>query len=66
MHPRIALLVKVELEKLLEAKFIRPIDYLEWISNKVLVSKLNGAIRVYTNLRDLNKSCPKDDFPLPY
>lgn len=65
MHPRIELLVKAELEKLLEVNFIRPIDYSEWISNMVRVSKLDGSIRVCTDFRDLNKACPKDNFPLP-
>ena len=32
MHPHIVLLVKLELEKLLGAKFIRAMDYAEWIS----------------------------------
>lgn len=31
MHPHIALLVKIELPKLLKVGFIRPIDYDEWI-----------------------------------
>ena len=31
MHPHAAQLVKVELEKLLSANFIRAIDYAEWI-----------------------------------
>ena len=31
----------------------------------VLVNKSNGKIHIYTNFRDLNKACPKDDFPLP-
>lgn len=46
MHPHIALLVKVELKKLLDAGFIRPIDYFEWISNIVLVSKLDNNIHI--------------------
>jgi len=29
MHPTIALMVKEELQKLLEAKFIHPIDYFD-------------------------------------
>lgn len=33
MHPHIALLVKIELQKLLDVGFIKPIDYVEWISN---------------------------------
>ena len=65
MHPKVALLVKVELEKMLDAKVIHPIDYLEWIFNMVPVTKPTGDMKIYTNFRDLNKSCPKDDFPLP-
>ena len=64
MHPHVALLVKVELEKLLKANFIRAIDYVEWISNIVLVSNHDKSIHVCTNFRDLNKAFPKDDLPL--
>jgi hypothetical protein len=65
MHPKVALLVKEELEKLLEAKIIHPIDYSEWISNMVHVTKPSGDIRICTDFKDLNKAFPKDDFPLP-
>ena len=44
MHPHVAQLVKVELEKLLKANFIRAIDYAEWISNIVPVSKHDKSI----------------------
>ena len=65
MHPKVALLVKAELEKLLEAKIIQPIDYFEWISNMVPFTKPSGDIRICTDFRDLNKACQKDDFLLP-
>ena len=65
MHPHVTLLVKENLEKLLKAGFICAIDYVEWISNIVLVSKHDKSIRVSTDFRDLNLVCPKDDFPLP-
>eukprot|EP01018_Ginkgo_biloba_P024701 Gb_11641 [translate_table: standard] len=65
MHPKVALLVKEELQKLLNAGFIRPIDYSEWISNIILVSKKSNDIRLCIDFRDINKACPKDDFPLP-
>lgn len=65
MHPHVALLVKVELEKLLKVGFIRVIAYARWISNVVLVSKAKKSIRICMDFRDLNKYCPKDDFPLP-
>ena len=71
MHPKVALLVKEELEKMLKAKVICSIDYLKWISNMVPVTKppnplmIFDDIRICTNFKDLNKACPKDDFPLP-
>ncbi|GLJ23982.1 hypothetical protein SUGI_0456270 [Cryptomeria japonica] len=65
MNPKIALLVKAEIEKLLEAGFIRPIDYSPWISNIVAVAKPDNKIRMCTDFRDLNKASLKDDFPLP-
>lgn len=65
MHPKITLLVKVELQKLLDVVFIRLIKYLEWVSNVVSISKPIGGINICTNFRYLNKECLKDDFPLP-
>lgn len=65
MHPQIALLIKVELQKFLDVKFIRPIDYPKWVSNLVPMLKPTGAIRICTDFRNLNKACLKDDFPLP-
>jgi len=65
MHPHVALMVKEELKKLLDVGFIRPIDYLEWVLNIVLVAKIDGRVRICNDFRDLNKACPKDDFPLP-
>ena len=65
MHPKVALLVKAELAKLLEAKIIWSIDYSEWISNMVPITKPSGDIKICSDFRDLKKACPKDDFPLP-
>jgi len=48
-------LVKKEIEKLLEVGFIRPIDYLEWMENIVLVKKPTIEIMICIDLRDLNK-----------
>ena len=31
----------------------------------VPIKKKNGQIRCYVNFRNLNKVCPKDEFPLP-
>lgn len=65
MHPHVALLIKVELEKLLKVGFIHSIDYVEWIFNTILVSKHDKSIRMCTDFCDLNLAYPKDDFQLP-
>ena len=30
------------------------------------VPKKDGKVRMFVDFRDLNKACPKDDFPLPH
>jgi hypothetical protein len=54
-----------EVRKLLEAGFIREVDYPELLANVVLVKKANGKWRMCLDFTDLNKACPKDCFPLP-
>ena len=57
--------INVELDKLLDAGFISPIRFPEWISNVVLVKKSNGKWRMCLDYSDLNRACPKDYYPLP-
>ena len=66
VHPQKAAAIKAEIEKLLKAGFIYPIPLTEWVSNVVLVNKNKGTIRVCIDFRDLNKACPKEDFPTPH
>jgi ribonuclease HI len=54
-----------DVRKLLAAEVIRPVLYLTWLSNTVVVQKKNGKWRVCVDFTDLNKVCPKDHFPLP-
>uniref|UniRef100_A0A2N9GAK5 RNA-directed DNA polymerase n=1 Tax=Fagus sylvatica TaxID=28930 RepID=A0A2N9GAK5_FAGSY len=42
-----------------------PIQHPRWLSNIVPVKKKNGQIRCCVDFRNLNKACPKDEFPLP-
>ncbi|CAL9005244.1 unnamed protein product [Prunus brigantina] len=64
-HPEIEKQIKVEIEKLLAAGFIKPIKHPTWLANIVPVKKKTGVIRICTDYRDLNRACPKDEFPLP-
>ncbi|KAM1025000.1 hypothetical protein TB2_037605 [Malus domestica] len=58
-------IIVVEIDKLIEAGFIREVQYPKWISNIIIVLKKSGQIRVCVDFRDLNDACPNDDFPLP-
>jgi hypothetical protein len=57
--------MKKEVERLIEANFIRPCRYAEWISNIVRVYKKNGKMRVCIDFRDLNRATPMDGYPMP-
>ena len=54
-----------EVGKLLQARAIREVEYPEWLANVVLVKKGNGKWRFYIDFTDVNRACPKDNFPLP-
>jgi hypothetical protein len=56
--------VRVEVQRLLDAGFIREVVYPEWLANVVMVRKKNGKWPMCIDFIDLNKCCPKDDFPL--
>ncbi|KAL0325069.1 UNVERIFIED_CONTAM: hypothetical protein Sradi_5076200 [Sesamum radiatum] len=56
--------VETKINKLINTGFIREVKYPMWISTIVPVRKKNGQIHICIDFRDLNKACPKDDFPL--
>ena len=53
-----------EVDRLLEADFIREVFYPDWLANVVMVKKSNSKWRMCIDFTDLNKACPKDNFPL--
>ena len=57
--------IKDEVQKLMVAKFIREVYYLNWLDNVVMVKKANNKWRMCIDFTDLNKACPKDSYPLP-
>ena len=65
-NPSIYDRIKEEINRLLDASFIRSCHYADWISNIVPVEKKDsGKIRVYNDFSDLNKANPKDEYPMP-
>jgi hypothetical protein len=57
--------IRLEVNKLLEVGFIRPVDYPIWLANPVLVEKPDGSWCMCIDYTSLNKACPKDEYPLP-
>ena len=58
-------IIRDEIDKLLEAGFIREVEYPDWLANVVVVPKKEGKWRVCVDYTNLNNACPKDSFPLP-
>ena len=71
LNPRYSLLVKEEIDALLEVGFIYPVHNSEWVSPIVVVPKKAGPdgkvkIRVCQDFRKLNAASRKDYFLLPF
>lgn len=54
MNPQLQLLVRVELERLLNAMFIKLVEITDWVSLMVLVKEKNRKLRVCVDYRKLN------------
>lgn len=61
-----AMKIKEEVQKQLDAGFLAVANYPQWIANIVLVPKKDGKVRMWVDYRYLDRDSPKDDFPLPY
>ena len=60
------LMIKEKVEKQYNARFLRVVNYLEWLANVVPVPKKDGNVKMFVDFGDLNKASPKDDFSLPH
>ncbi|GJQ89983.1 hypothetical protein Tco_0001122 [Tanacetum coccineum] len=54
-----------EVTEWLKAGIVRPVKYPTWISNPVLVKKVDGSWRMCIDFKNINAACPKDYYPLP-
>jgi len=66
MNPNYAKAVKEDIDRLLEAGFIEPVEEASWLSPIVVVPKKNGKLRICVDYRKLNQATRKDPFPLPF
>ena len=57
--------IREEVTRLKQAGAIKEVFYPEWLANTVVVKKKSGKWRVCVDFTDLNKTYPKDPFPMP-
>lgn len=65
MHPTLESLVKEELNKLLGAKIILPVQHTYLFVNLIPIKKKNGDIHLCVDFRNLNKDSLKERYLLP-
>jgi hypothetical protein len=58
--------VKIELDRMLEARIIEPVEESELISSMVVQHKKTSEIRICVDIRKLNDACLHDPFPTPF
>ena len=58
--------VKVEIDKMLEAGVIEPVEEFEWINHMVVQEKKKGGIRICVDFMELNDVFLNDPFPTPF
>ena len=58
--------LKKEVNKLLKAGFIYPVETAEWVSPVVVAPKKDGKWRICVDFKPLNAATKKDPYPLPF
>ena len=66
LNPRYKDHVKVEIDRMLDAGIIEPVEELEWISPMVVQDKNTSEICICVDLRKLNDACVHDPFLTPF
>jgi hypothetical protein len=66
LNPKCKEKLKIELERMLEAGIIEPVEESKWISPMVVQDKKTGEIRICVDLRKLNDAYLHDPFPTPF
>ncbi len=65
-NPNYVTIIKHDIDKLLVAGFIKPIEEATWLSPIVIMPKKNGKLRICVDFRKLNVTIKKDPYPLHF
>jgi len=66
LNPRYKEKVCLEIEKILEASIIEPVEESKWINPMVVRDKKTGEIRIFVDLIKWNDACVTNPFPTPF
>jgi hypothetical protein len=66
LNPNYITIVKHDVDKLLTANFIKPIEKATWPSPIIVVLKKNENLRICVNFIKLNVVTKKDPYSLPF
>jgi hypothetical protein len=66
INPNYVPKVKENLDKLLNARFIYPIEITQLLSPLVIVPKKNDKLKICVDYQKLNAQTKKDSFPRPF
>jgi hypothetical protein len=66
LNPRYKEKVKIELDRMLEARIIDLVEESKWISPMVVQDKKTGEIKICVDLENLNDVCFHDPFHTPF
>jgi hypothetical protein len=66
LNPKYKKKFEAEIDRMIEARIIEPMEELEWISPLVVQEKKQGRIRICVDLRKLNDACLPNPFPTPF
>jgi hypothetical protein len=58
--------VRKDLDKLLDAQIIFPIETTQWLSPLVIILRKNNKLRIYVDYQKLNSQIKKYSFLLPF
>ncbi|XP_071686588.1 uncharacterized protein [Rutidosis leptorrhynchoides] len=65
MAPDRTKFLRERVKKLVDAGILREVKYQTWVANPVMVRKPDNSWRICVDFTDINKACPKDNYPLP-
>jgi hypothetical protein len=66
LNPNYVEAVKQNINKLLATRFIQLVEEATWLSPIVVVHTKNGKLRIWVNLKKLNKATQKNPYFLPF